>query len=787
MLGPGRMIPTIEVVSRRTVEVLPAPRNAIPGESLLRLAMSRPREAVERGQQVLSSRPNDVDASYVLQSLSVAHRELSDGPTALRFARRALRAAQRSGRADRIADVRATLGATLAVVGRNRDALQALDAAIPDASGADAARIRVRRGGVLQILGRDDDALADLRRAIPVLRAAGDVVYEARALNWRALVYDDLGQHARSDRDLARSEELFRQAGQQLESVWARHNRGHLAFRSGDFPSALRHYDAAEQMYAELGEREAELELDRCRLLLAAGMPDDARAHARDAVNILASLTAGANAHAEALLTAASAGLAAGDVETSRSDAEASARLFRGQHRDRWVLRAQRTALAARWMSGERSALMLRSAGEVAERLEHLRDPEASDGRLLAGRIALALGSSDDAHRHLEAAAKARHRGAAISKATGWLARALQAEAAGDSRTMLASCRRGLDVLDEHRLTMGATEMRARASVHGAELAALATRHAARAGDPKQLLLWSERWRATALAVAPVRPPDDDELANELSALRGVTRRITELQAEGASTVRPREGAGQARGVGARPDAAHERHQRADERAGRRTPDPRCSRHHHPRRAGRGRRDAARRHGRTRRHPAAGGRVGGQGGGRAGLRALWPAPRGDVHQRRGSSAGDVVARDQRRLAAGGAARAGGRAPRRRRDRHHPVRSAARGAVVAAARAARPHRHRRPVGRQLVARDVDTEAAPRQGRPGRRSGSRDRRRRGARRRGTAIPAPTSSPATPRRRRACWPRSRVRRWRTSPRTARSGPTTRCSAPCGWRTAS
>lgn len=506
---------------------------------MLRLAMASPREAVERGEGALAGQLDDVAASYVLQSLSVAHRELSDGAMALRFARRALRAAERSGRSERIADVRATLGATLAVVGRNRDALEALDAAISQVSGADAARIRVRRGGVLQILGRGEDALADLHRAIPVLRAAGDVIYEARALNSRAMVYDDLGQHARSDRDLARSEDLFRKAGQERESVWARHNRGYLAFRTGNFPAALRHYDAAENMYTQIGEPAAELELDLCRLLLAAGMPDDARTHARDAVHILENRTAGANALAEALLTAASAGLASGDLESARADADAAARLFRLQHRDRWLLRAQRTALSARWMAGERSASMLRVAGEVAEQLEALRDPEATDARVLAGRIALALGSSEEGRQHLDAAAKARHRGAAISRATGWLARALEAEAAGDPRIMLASCRRGLDVLDEHRLTMGATEMRARATVHGVELAGLATRHAARAGDAKQLLLWSERWRATALAVAPVRPPDDDELANELSTLRGVTRRIAELRADGVSTTGP--------------------------------------------------------------------------------------------------------------------------------------------------------------------------------------------------------------------------------------------------------
>ena len=98
---------------------------------------------------------------------------------------------------------------------------------------------------------------------------------------------------------------------------------------------------------------------------------------------------------------------------------------------------------------------------------------------------------------------------------------------------MLAACRRGLDVLDEHRLTLGASELRAQASVHGAELAALAQRHAARAGRPRLLLAWSERWRATAQAVPAVRPVADPDLSVSLTALRSVTRRLEEARSEG--------------------------------------------------------------------------------------------------------------------------------------------------------------------------------------------------------------------------------------------------------------
>lgn len=506
------------------------------GQLLLRLALSRPKEALEQAEQVQGGRPGATQSSYALQAMSVAHRELGHGSTAVRLARRALRAAQRCGQPARVADVQATLGATLALVGRNRDALRALDGAVRCARGLDAARILVRRGGVLQILGRHDDALDDLRTALPALRSAGDIVYEARALGWRGLVYDERGDRARSDRDLARSEALMGAAGQRLESARARHNRGHMAFRSGDLPAALRHFDAAERMYGEVGTADAELELDRCRVLLAAGMPEDARRHASRAAQVLGENSALAHTRAEALLTAASCGLAAGDLLDARNDAEAATRLFRAQQRERWTRKAQRCVLAARWLAGETTPATLRLAVHVADRLESMRDQEATDAHLLAGRIALRLGRGRTAEAHLAAAAHARRRGPAIGRATGWLAKALLAEAAGEPRTMLSACRRGLDLLDEHRLTLGATEMQARASVHGAELAGLATRHAARAGDAQRLLLWSERWRATALSSAPVRPPDDDELAAELAVLRGVTRRIGEVRAEGRSS-----------------------------------------------------------------------------------------------------------------------------------------------------------------------------------------------------------------------------------------------------------
>jgi hypothetical protein len=89
-------------------------------------------------------------------------------------------------------------------------------------------------------------------------------------------------------------------------------------------------------------------------------------------------------------------------------------------------------------------------------------------------------------------------------------------------------------VLDEHRLTLGASELRARATDHGAELADLALRTCLTRAPARQLLLWSERWRATVCAVPAVRPPQDNAVRHDLAALRATTSRLDAARMSGA-------------------------------------------------------------------------------------------------------------------------------------------------------------------------------------------------------------------------------------------------------------
>jgi tetratricopeptide (TPR) repeat protein len=131
-----------------------------------------------------------------------------------------------------------------------------------------------------------------------------------------------------------------------------------------------------------------------------------------------------------------------------------------------------------------------------------------------------------EADAQLAAAAAGRGRGPALSRAVAWLAQAHRAEAAGDTRNLMHACRRGLAVIDDYRSVFGSTELRAQSTAHGAELAALGQGHAAGLGRPRLMLEWSERWRAVALAVPAVRPPDDELLQADLAVLRDVTSRL---------------------------------------------------------------------------------------------------------------------------------------------------------------------------------------------------------------------------------------------------------------------
>jgi tetratricopeptide (TPR) repeat protein len=497
---------------------------------LLPLTLSKPTDAVLAARAVLAVRPSAYDASLAHHAIGIVLRDHGDLPAAIAELKKGLRLARASGRPEREVDVQATLGATLAWAGRSQQGLSMLDRAVQASRGGAAGRVLMRRAHVLWDMGRFHEAYQDLGRALPHLRRAGDTVWEARSLTLRAHVFLGLGLPGRAATDFARAEELYATSGQELEYAKARHNRGLLALARGDLPEALTYLDEAGNRYDVLGETIPELAIDRCSALMAAGLAAEAAQETDTALSRIPPEGGIAFKTAELLFAAATAAQAAGNPASARQRARQARRQFRTQERAIWEARASLVLAEARYATGEHSPALFRYAEEVADRLEASRADEAMQAHLLAGRIALSRGSMAQADQHLERAARPRRRGPPLPRSVAWLARALQAEARGNARATVAACARGLDALEEHQMRLGATELRAYGTAHGAEFATLAQRDALRRGDVRRLLFWSERWRATALAARSTPSGEDKDLAAELEALRGVSRLLGETE-----------------------------------------------------------------------------------------------------------------------------------------------------------------------------------------------------------------------------------------------------------------
>jgi len=506
-------------------------------DDLLLLTLSRPREALTRARAILAGRPGPHEASIARQAAGIVLRDIGDVGAGVRELRGALLLARRIGSAEREADVLGSLGIALVQAGRTAGGLAALDRAIQLSSGVLHGRVLYRRGYMLWTLGRHQAALNDLRHAISVLQPAGDIVWTARALEGRGLVYMAVGSLARADADFVASGRLFAGTGQEMEAAHAVVNRGAAAFWSGDLPAALSFFDEAAPRYRQLNVPAPFLSRDRCDVLLAAGLAGEALAEADAAIRDIEQAHGWSTMKAELLLMAANCALTAGQPKAALDRAQRAYRLFGSQQNAWWQTHTRLVLVQAQYAAAPVTARLLHAANRAAVGLDELGSAAAGQAHLVAGRVALDLGRRAEADRHLAAAARSRRRGPAMARATGWLGEALRADAAGQPRRLLAACRRGLEVLDEHRFTLGASELRAQATAHGAELAALAQRHAARARRPRLFLAWTERWRATALAVPAVRPLADAELNAGLAALREVTGRLDEARRKGAPTV----------------------------------------------------------------------------------------------------------------------------------------------------------------------------------------------------------------------------------------------------------
>ncbi|WP_162251574.1 MULTISPECIES: CHAT domain-containing protein [unclassified Nocardioides] len=231
---------------------------------------------------------------------------------------------------------------------------------------------------------------------------------------------------------------------------------------------------------------------------------------------------------AERHLALADALIAIQQPEPAIDAARKAGAMFRRQGREWFQRRARLTAVRARSAIGDARGLA-RDARVVAEELHEERAIEAPLALTLAGQVGPAL----EAAGLWAAAASYRSHPNALVRAGAWHAQALSREEAADRGGVLRAAAAGLDAIDEHRRLIGSSELRALATTHGRELTTIALRHAAT--DPRTLLRWSERTRATALAQPPATS-DAATIPASLAALRDNGRRLAEARQDGDPT-----------------------------------------------------------------------------------------------------------------------------------------------------------------------------------------------------------------------------------------------------------
>ncbi|MEU1756163.1 CHAT domain-containing protein [Micromonospora matsumotoense] len=480
-----------------------------------------PPEAITIAHRVLASQTADDDErSTAERAIGLALRELNDLPGALRHLRRAVRAA---GTPRTQALARMSLGYVLANAGRTAAALRAVTAALPQLTGADAGRARMQRGVVLHYRGRYAEAVRDYGIAIDIAQREDDPLLEARARNNRGLLNAHRGSSGGTDDDLSRAAAVFHRLGLDLAAADARWNSGIAAGQRGEIAVALRCFADVDEEYRRLAVPRPALLLDRFELLLSVPLLDEAVEVAAAAVREL-HRRAMASDLAEALLAQARAALLADDLDTATAAAAQARVRFRRQGRRIWAAFARHVELRAEFRRGTRTAALFTAMVRTADQLDATGWPDpALTTRIEAGLLAAASGRVDRAVALLDVAAQARRRGTAPRRAQGWYALARSRRLTGDDPGAARALRRGLAVLDRHRTSLGATELRAHSGTYGQELAAEGLDIAVRAGSPARTLAWAERWRANTLRMRPALPPDDPDLFAALTELRLVS------------------------------------------------------------------------------------------------------------------------------------------------------------------------------------------------------------------------------------------------------------------------
>jgi hypothetical protein len=381
--------------------------------------------------------------------------------------------------------------------------------------------------------------MAETDRALAILRRHGDAFWEAQLLRNRGGLLLERGDTDVAERDLMRARALLLNLGAMAAAIVIDLELARLALIQGDLPRCLARLDAIDPRDAR--PVQAELALIRAQATATARLRSESLEALKQAEAVWRQTSRDEQI---GRLETVRLMLLAGDAPAARELALRFQRSFAAQRRDVSAARAAGLALVAAIAAGSTRRSDLRSGRRAAETLASAGwRREAERVRLAVARAALELGSPTVARREMAACSGLRRRGSIADRIESWHVEALIRLAVGDRAGAQRAAGRGLTLLESHRETLGASDLRAAASEIGVELAQLGLGIALDGADSASMLRWAERLRGSAMRLVPPIPPADPELrAHEIDLRRVHAAARREARAGSASrTLRARQ------------------------------------------------------------------------------------------------------------------------------------------------------------------------------------------------------------------------------------------------------
>ncbi len=425
-----------------------------------------------------------------------------------------------------------SLAASLSYSGEFGRSLELAERAVTLLDGHDRLVAMSQRAGLLQRAGRNREALAALDAALDAAAHSSDRTLVGDLLTNRGVLLGWAGEIEAAEADTWRALELYESQGW---TKWAADMRGNLAWlaaRRGDLVESFRRFDEVEQVFTSLGLSSAAAFPDRAEALLAAGLTLEALTLAERSVQNLKAQGADVD-FAEALMLVARAALLAGDVDRAAAAAAEATAQFEAQGRAGWWAAAASLRVEAHQRAGVADPSDVALMDTVISATESAGLTAASAyARVIAAELAAARGDMEAAERHITAAGNGL---GPASSCRRDLVKALLLAKSGRTEDALRRCAATADEFAALTSELGGTELRAHVAMHVAAVVDLGLAMAVRSGDAELAFAWSERQRASALATAPVRPPEEGALARDLDLLRAAIIEFEVKARDGAS------------------------------------------------------------------------------------------------------------------------------------------------------------------------------------------------------------------------------------------------------------